>query len=299
MVRSYKVDAQKKQRHTAIDYSFTKYFANSRGAGICTTLVQILLLARSITTNHSIMDAEMFKSTLQQEFIRRGAKNPRYSLRSYAQFLGIHHSTLSGLLSGKRPITKKTVIALSLKLGIFPDNFIKKSNFTLSEYAFLEEDVFNRMSEWYFDAILELSKIKSFDFTASNIGRYLNLTEVQVGIAIDTLVRLNLLKKTKNGFKIVHENSTNLSSNEKTSSAMRKYQRSILDKSLDALDSVDRKDRDHTSTTLAIRKSDIPKAKQIIKDFRYKLTALLQDNHENFDEVYQLQVSLFPLGKRK
>ena len=245
------------------------------------------------------MNAESFKNTLQQEFLRRGAKNPRYSLRSYAQFLGIHHSTLSGLLSGRRPITKKTVATLSLKLGVFPDNFIKKNNFTLSKHEFLEEDIFNRISEWYFDAILELSKVKSFDFTASNISRYLNMNEVQVSVAIDTLVRLNLLKKTKNGFKIVHENSTNLSSNDKTSSAMRKYQKSILDKSLEALDLVDRKDRDHTSTTLAIRKSDLPKATQIIKDFRYKLTALLQDNDENFDEVYQLQVSLFPLGKRK
>ena len=245
------------------------------------------------------MNAESFKNTLQQEFLRRGAKNPRYSLRSYAQFLGIHHSTLSGLLSGRRPITKKTVATLSLKLGVFPDNFIKKNNFTLSKHEFLEEDIFNRISEWYFDAILELSKVNSFDFTASNISRYLNMNEVQVSVAIDTLVRLNLLKKTKNGFKIVHENSTNLSSNDKTSSAMRKYQKSILDKSLEALDLVDRKDRDHTSTTLAIRKSDLPKATQIIKDFRYKLTALLQDNDENFDEVYQLQVSLFPLGKRK
>lgn len=245
------------------------------------------------------MDAESFKNTLQQEFLRRGAKNPRYSLRSYAQFLGVHHSTLSGLLSGRRPITKKTVATLSLKLGIFPDNFIKKNNFTLSKHEFLEEDIFNRISEWYFDAILELSKLKSFDFTVSNISRYLNMNEVQVSVAIDTLIRLNLLKKTKNGFKIVHENSTNLSSNDKTSSAMRKYQKSILDKSLEALDLVDRKDRDHTSTTLAIRKRDLPKAKQIIKDFRYKLSALLQDNDENFDEVYQLQVSFFPLGKRK
>ncbi len=244
------------------------------------------------------MDAENFKNILQQEFLRRGAKNPRYSLRSYAQFLGIHHSTLSGLLSGKRPITKKAASTLSLKLGIYPDNFIKKDNFSLSKHEFLEEDIFNRISEWYFDAILELSKIKSFDFTVPNISHYLNMNEVQVSIAIETLLRLNLLKKTKNGFKIVHENSTNLSSNEKTSAAMRKYQRSILDKSVEALESVDRKNRDHTSTTLAIRKSDLPKAKQIIKDFRYKLTTLLQEN-DNFDEVYQLQVSLFPLGKRK
>lgn len=246
-----------------------------------------------------VVDSENFKNILQQEYLRRSSKNSSYSLRSYAQFLGIHHSTLSGLLSGKRSITKKTVTSLSLKLGLYPDNFIKKDKFSLPQHSFLEEDIFNRISEWYFDAILELSKVKSFDFTTPNISRYLNLNETQVAMAIETLLRLNLLKKTKNGIKIVHENSTNLSSNEKTSAAMRKYQKSILEKSIEALELVDRIDRDHTSTTLAIKKSDLPKAKQIIKDFRYKLNALLQQNDKDFDEVYQLQVSLFPLGKRK
>jgi len=247
------------------------------------------------------VDAESFKSILQQEFLKRGARNPRYSLRSYAQFLGIHHSTLSGLLSGRRPITKKTVVSLSLKLGLYPYDFVKKEkrNFSLPKHEFLEEDIFNRISEWYFDAILELSKVKSFDFTVNNISRYLGINEAKASIAIETLLRLKLLKKSKNGFEIVHENSTNLSSNEKTSAAMRKYQRSILEKSIEALELVDRKDRDHTSTTMAIRKRDLPKAKQIMKDFRYKLTALLQENDKDFDEVYQLQVSLFPIGNHK
>ena len=245
------------------------------------------------------VDAETFKNILQQEFLRRSSKNSQYSLRSYAQLLGVHHSTLSGLLSGKRPITKKTVSVLSLKLGLYPDSFSKTKEFKLPKHEFLEEDIFNRISEWYFDAILELAKLKNFDFTTPNISRYLGVNEVQVSVALDTLLRLNLIKKTKNGYKTVHDNSTNLSSNEKTSAAMRRYQRSILEKSMEALELVDRKDRDHTSTTLAIKKSDLTKAKQIIKDFRHKLSALLQENDKDFDEVYQLQVSLFPLGKRK
>ena len=118
-------------------------------------------------------------------------------------------------------------------------------------------------------------------------------------MAIETLLRIGLLKKTKNGFKITHEDSTNLSSNEKTSAAMKRYQKSILEKSIETLELVERVDRDHTSTTLAIKKSDLPKAKQIIKDFRYKLSSLLQEKDKNLDEVYQLQISLFPLGKRK
>lgn len=134
------------------------------------------------------MNAENFKNVLQQEFLKRGSKNPSYSLRSYARFLGIHHSTLSGLLSGKRPITKKTVSSLSLKLGLFPDNFIKDRGFKLPDHQLLEEDVFNRISEWYFDAILELAKVKSFDFKTENISRYLGISEPQASIAVDVLL---------------------------------------------------------------------------------------------------------------
>tara|TARA_B110001454_G_C12723074_1_gene435708 strand:+ start:7097 stop:7834 length:738 start_codon:yes stop_codon:yes gene_type:complete len=245
------------------------------------------------------VNAESFRNILQQEFLRRGSKNPNYSLRGYAKFLGIHHSTLSGLLSGKRAITNKAISSLSLKLGLFPDNFSKENNFKLPRHELIEEDVFNRISEWYFDAILELSKVKSFDFNPSNIGRFLGISEPQASIAVETLLRLKLLKKNKDGYEIVHANSTNLSSHEKTSAAMRKYQKSILEKSIEALEIVDRADRDHTSTTMAIRKSDLPKAKKVIKDFRHKLSALLQVDQENFDEVYQLQVSLFPLKKGK
>ncbi|MEZ0390972.1 MAG: TIGR02147 family protein [Pseudobdellovibrionaceae bacterium] len=245
------------------------------------------------------MNPDHFRSILQQEYLKRTSKNPRYSLRSYANSLGVHHSTLSGLLSGKRPITKKTVLSLSLRLGFFPDNFTKKDKFSLPKHEVLDEDCFNRISEWYFDAILELSKMKTFDFTAKNISQYLGINEVQAASAIDTLVRLKLLKRTKSGFEIVHVNSTNLLSNDATSAAMRRYQKSILEKSIEALESVDRIDRDHTSTTLAIKKSDLPKAKKIIKDFRHKLSALLQENNKEFDKVYQLQISLFPLEKKR
>lgn len=195
---------------------------------------------------------QILRNILQQEFLRRGSKNPSYSLRGYAKFLGIHHSTLSGLLSGKRAITSKAVNSLSLKLGLFPDNFIKENVFKLPNHKLLEEDVFNRISEWYFDAILELSKVKSIDFKASNISRHLGISEPQASIAVDILLRLKLLKKTKDGFKIAHANSTNLSSNEKTSAAMRKYQKSILEKSIEALELVERTDRDHATPTCQI-----------------------------------------------
>ena len=43
-----------------------------------------------------------FRDLLASEFERRCQQNPRYSLRGFARAMGVHHSTLSRLLSGDR-----------------------------------------------------------------------------------------------------------------------------------------------------------------------------------------------------
>jgi len=55
---------------------------------------------------------------LQAEFDRRHVANRRYSLRAFAAFLHIHHSTLSQFLRGKRRLTARTVRALGRTLRL-------------------------------------------------------------------------------------------------------------------------------------------------------------------------------------
>lgn len=43
---------------------------------------------------------EEFRALLRQELVRRSAKNPSYSLRSFAKSLGVNHATLSSILAG-------------------------------------------------------------------------------------------------------------------------------------------------------------------------------------------------------
>ena len=57
---------------------------------------------------------------LAAELERRQAANPRYSLRAFAAWLGIHHSSLSQILRRKRRLTAKTVYHLGKRLSIPP-----------------------------------------------------------------------------------------------------------------------------------------------------------------------------------
>lgn len=48
-----------------------------------------------------------FRQALQTEFERRRQRNPRYSLRAFARYLGTDHSTLSQILRSKRNLSPR------------------------------------------------------------------------------------------------------------------------------------------------------------------------------------------------
>jgi uncharacterized protein (TIGR02147 family) len=247
---------------------------------------------------------EIFKSHLQQEFLKRLGNNPSYSLRAYAQHLNINHATLSTILSGKRKITKATVLKLAKNLNLSPEEINHFLNFKIEEalpeeksFYLLQNDIFSFISEWYFDAILELSLISQVKLNPQNIASILGIPVLQATFALDTLVRLELLTISENGkYLVTHKNSTNILDHDTTTSAQLRYQRSILEKSLQALENIERKKRDHSSVTMAINPQDLPEAKELIKKFRHDLNAFMQRVDVELNEVYQLQVSFFPLS---
>ena len=64
---------------------------------------------------------ELFRQQLKQEFLKRTAKNEKYSLRAFAAMLEINHATLSGMLAGKRSVTKGSAVKIAGKLGWGPE----------------------------------------------------------------------------------------------------------------------------------------------------------------------------------
>jgi transcriptional regulator with XRE-family HTH domain len=60
----------------------------------------------------------MFRAKLEQEFAARRARNPRYSVRAFAAFLGADHSTLAQILRGVRPAPAASIRAWAKILGM-------------------------------------------------------------------------------------------------------------------------------------------------------------------------------------
>ncbi|MGH1467597.1 MAG: helix-turn-helix domain-containing protein [Bdellovibrionales bacterium] len=61
---------------------------------------------------------ESFTDYLKSDFKERKLRNPNYSLRSYANFLGESPSLLSKAFNSQIPVTPKKIFKLSKKLNL-------------------------------------------------------------------------------------------------------------------------------------------------------------------------------------
>jgi uncharacterized protein (TIGR02147 family) len=255
---------------------------------------------------------EAFRAYLQKELLARCRKNPRYSLRSFARSLGVNHGLLSMVLRDKRPLTPDLVRKLATPLGVSKkelDRFLSghadgrsgrnEERERIQKFNQLSVDTFSIISDWYHDAILELARIPGFEGAPKPISKRLGITVNEARFAIERLVRVGLMKYDSNGFLVESAGDTATTLDvDQTSIALRHLQRQALMLSARALDNVPKADRDHSCLTMAVSKNDLQEAKNRIRAFRHELMAFLQRPGVEYDEVYQLGVSLYPLTTR-
>lgn len=91
-----------------------------------------------------------FREVLTEQFTTRQRRNHRYSLRRFARELRVHHSTLSRLLNGQRPIQADAIARLGVRLGVASDQlraFITREEIELVRGA-IGRPAFRPDSRW-------------------------------------------------------------------------------------------------------------------------------------------------------
>jgi transcriptional regulator with XRE-family HTH domain len=252
--------------------------------------------------SRAVSEAYDFRSLLQQELLRRCKANPGYSLRAFASFLKVESSALSKILTGKRRVGQRTFQKLADRLGLDPAEQrrlapgpLKRSKSDTSpNYHQLSLDLFQVIADWYHYAILELTQIGPFKPEHRWIAKTLGITVSEVNVAVERLLRLEMLRIDPSGKWIDESDAMTNIQNEFTNIALRKLQRQILEKSIVALETVPIARRDHTS--MAINTARLPAAKEKITNFRRELCAFLKAD-DVYDQVYHLSVSLYPIGE--
>lgn len=241
---------------------------------------------------------EKLRGQLQDEFLRRRAKNSSYSLRALARDLELDPSQLSRFLRRRSQLSLNTYEKLHYQLE-GTANAASEAVIPEDSFKTLEADKFRVISDWYHFALLELVRTRNFRASPSWIARRLGISAIEAQIAIDRLLRLGLLKLGPRG-KLSDAAGDNSSGAppKHAGEAFRKLQRQVLTQALQRLEDTPFADRDHSSITVAVSRAQLPALQDLLQKFRKQFARQAQTS-DDADEVYTLALALFPCTKLK
>jgi uncharacterized protein (TIGR02147 family) len=246
-----------------------------------------------------MIEKKDFKSYLQNKLVERCQDDARYSLRTFAKDLNVSPSALSAMINGKRRITERSKQQFGLKLGLSREEIqsLFPADSEELHYEQLTLDSFAVISDWYHFAILELMRVKSFKSNCSWVSKRLGVSTQDIALAVERLERLGMIEINEDGDWIdVSSGFTTNIEDGLTSLASQKFQQQLLEKAILAIKNTSLDKRDHTSMTMAINTQDIPKAKELLKDFRRSFNQLLDSSARPPNEVYNLCMAFYPLS---
>lgn len=251
------------------------------------------------------MQTGELQAILHNEYRKKKALAPAYSLRQFAKRLGMPSGRLSELMTGKRRVTKGLALKIVSGLDLDPETSkaivdAASANSSLSHEIekrpsrTIEDETFVAISDWYHFAILSLAETSGFRSDPQWIAERLGVDVTLIRNAIDRLLFIGLL--TLEGSTLRPAQAQIKTRTDLKSLALRKSHRQSLDQAIQALDDIPLELRDITSITMAISLKKVPLAKMIIQDFRQSLSTLLETGPGR-DEVYNLNVQLVPVTK--
>ncbi len=242
-----------------------------------------------------------FRELLRSELGARCASNPQYSLRAFGRALDFDHSTLSKILRGQRRLTAATIRELGAGLGL--DQQAIEDHVVLERSApragakerhveQLRADAEQVIAGWHHYAILELTRIESFQADSQWIARVLDISVDTVNIAIQRLLHLRLLRMVgESDWRVGPDLEASL--DRLPSAVVRSLHAQLAERSTASLAGGD--DRLFSSTTFAASRRGARLALEVLRRLSDETTPIAQ--RDTPDEVYQLQISFFPLTR--
>lgn len=246
---------------------------------------------------------------LKEEFARRQSKNPRYSLRSYARQLGLHPSTLSSVLLGKRLLSVKDAYTISEKVEFSPKDrkqffsslIEEKKKFPRelskelfdSQLILSEESAFDIISEWEHFVMLYLVGLEGFEADFSWMGTRLGVSAARAEKVFKRLLSAGMIKVEKDG-SIECVKNYNTTTDGRTSQAIRIAHRDSLAAAAKSLE-LPVELRDITSLVTALDPADLKHFQKEIRRFHGRIEKLASKSRKK--EVYEFVVALYPRTK--
>lgn len=173
---------------------------------------------------------------------------------------------------------------------------------SVSAAARLEDAQYQVYSLWYALPIREMVMLPDFREDPAWIGRRLRpqVRPSEVRVALQLLEEVGLVVRDEDGR--LRPQNTKISTGPRVRSlAVRNYHRAMLEVASSTLDGVPVENRDITSLTFALTRSQYEEIRARIERFRRELLDVVEDARDPNDgsvrEVYQVGFQLFPLTR--
>lgn len=246
------------------------------------------------------MNQKLFQEILNESYMKRRLKNPSFSIRSFSQRLGINHSALCEIMSGKRKIGLKLGSRLAdalmldeeTKSQVLGQQTPRTNQKQVLAAIQLKADQYKVISDWHHFAILSLLETDGSHDEPDWIAKRLQITKTEARDAVGRLQRLGLIESRNQKFILTGRSFASPDGN--IDFAVRKTHHQYLELAQMALEATDVEKRDFTAMTMAIDPKKIPEARRRIRKFRDQLCAFLESGEKK--EVYEMCFQLFPLS---
>lgn len=269
-----------------------------------------------------ILGHNNYRVYLKSVLAGRQRSNPAYSMRAFAQQMGLGQSAVSQVLAGKKNISLETANRIAAKLGLneseaeylriliqietTKDLDLKKSLLARAqalnpqrEARELSVDLFCTIADWYHLVIKNMTGLKNFTFTAESIAKRLNISKLEAETAIERLLRLEMIEAhpTRAGKYQKVKNYT-VTRSAVPNEALRRFHKQMMQKAMESLETQTPKEKFVGSETFAISNEQLPKAFAYADEFLKKM-ASLADESSSPTNVYHVGTQFFNLTKGK
>ncbi|HUP58445.1 MAG TPA: TIGR02147 family protein [Bdellovibrionota bacterium] len=256
-----------------------------------------------------------YRVYLKDLLVERIKRNSRYSARAFARNIGLAHSSLNAVLSGRSNFTLSSARKVGGRLGLAGkelDYFsmlvelqgarepsvresvlerLKSLHPEAREINDLSVDQFRQIADWYHSAILELALLEGFELTPASAASKLGISRHEAELAIERLLRLRLLERDADGrVRKCHEHLCTRGPVHYP--ALFAFYKQMLAKTSDAIDTQSSQERISGFEMLPFSKEMLPEAREIIEECFSRMVKLSASVRPK-DRVYHLSIHCF------
>jgi uncharacterized protein (TIGR02147 family) len=251
------------------------------------------------------MSQSPFIAVLEREYQERRRRNARFSLRAFAQQLGVNVSTLSRLMRGQRSASPELIREIAERMSfdttMVEQLLLAEAGTRADPHAYeaelktqsLEES--RDMAGWEYLAIQALLETDEVFATHKEIADRLGIQSLKAKRCVDTLVKHQMIVFHEGRWKSTYKR---VIAYRKGNPHVKKILESFADMARRSLaEDQGGDDQSFSGMVMAVDPLKVPEAVRRIREFRNNLAKFLGTGRKS--EVYRINIDLFRVTRKR